>query len=133
MSNVVYVIRNQHGLYLNKQQEWVDGREAQSLFRCAHHDEAINTVFEVSAKDIALRAEALACPLDARKNPLVESAGQLDFGRADSAGGVQPEEAEPVDAESQSGDAADQSRRATEVPDEPALEQDERMEPDAAG
>lgn len=86
MSNIVYVIRNQHGLYLNKQQEWVDGRDAQSLFRCAHHDEAINTVFEVSAKDITLRAEALACPLDARKNPRVEAAGQLDFNRADADG-----------------------------------------------
>jgi hypothetical protein len=75
----VFVIRNQHGLYLSKQQEWVDGSDNQVLFRCAHHDEAINTVFEVSAKDIMLRAETLACPLDAKNHPRVEAAGQFDF------------------------------------------------------
>ena len=70
--NKVFVVKNQHGLYLSKQQEWVSGTESPSLFRTAHRDEAINTVFEVSSKDIYLRAEAVACDVDAKNNPVVE-------------------------------------------------------------
>jgi hypothetical protein len=92
----VFVIRNQHGLYLSKQQEWVDGSDNQVLFRCAHHDEAINTVFEVSAKDIALRAEAIACPLDARNHPRVEAAGQFDFDAEPDSAAVGEDAAESV-------------------------------------
>lgn len=69
--NKVFVVKNQHGLYLSKQQEWVSGTESQSLYRTAHRDEAINTVFEVSSRDIYLRAEAVACAVDAKNNPVV--------------------------------------------------------------
>ncbi|MFT3930336.1 MAG: hypothetical protein QM709_08580 [Spongiibacteraceae bacterium] len=67
----VFVIKNQLGLFLNKQQEWVDGSDNHTLYRTAHKDEAINTVFEVSSRDIYLRAEALACEADEKGNPLV--------------------------------------------------------------
>jgi len=68
----VFVVKNQLGLFLNKQQEWVDGRDAHTLYRTTHKDEAINTVFEVSSRDIYLRAEAFACECDEKGNPLVE-------------------------------------------------------------
>jgi len=68
----VFVIRNQQGLYLNKQQEWVGGTEAVSLYRTLYKDEAINTVFEVSSRDVYLRAEAISCSLDAKGNPAVD-------------------------------------------------------------
>lgn len=71
MTTSVFVIKSQSGLYLNKQQEWVDGRDSQTLFRTPHKDEAINTVFEVSSRDIYLRAEALACDTDTKGNPVV--------------------------------------------------------------
>jgi hypothetical protein len=67
----VFVVKNQLGLFLNKQQEWVDGSDNQTLYRTPHKDEAINTVFEVSSRDIYLRAESLACECDAKGNPLV--------------------------------------------------------------
>lgn len=67
----VFVVKNQLGLYLNKQQEWVDGSDSHALYRTAHKDEAINTVFEVSSRDIYLRAEALACDCDDKGNPVV--------------------------------------------------------------
>lgn len=67
----VFVVKNQLGLFLNKQQEWVDGSDNHTLYRTAHKDEAINTVFEVSSRDIYLRAEALACECDEKGNPLV--------------------------------------------------------------
>lgn len=68
----IFVIRNQHGLYLNKQHEWVEGREAASLYRTPHRDEAINTVFEASIRDISIRAEVVACRLDERNLPRVD-------------------------------------------------------------
>ena len=67
----VFVVKNQHNHYLNKQLEWVDGSENHTLYRTPHKDEAINTVFEVSSRDIYLRAEALACECDEKANPLV--------------------------------------------------------------
>lgn len=70
----VFIVKNQLGHYLSKQQEWVDGADSQVLYRTLHKDEAINTVFEVSSRDIYLRAEAVACELDQRGQPLVEPA-----------------------------------------------------------
>lgn len=91
--NTVFVIKNQLGLYLTKQQEWANGADNQSLFRTQHRDEAINTVFEVSSRDIYLRAEALDCELDAKGHPIVEiaaapAAASID---AESTGAESPE------------------------------------------
>lgn len=79
----VFVVKNQLGQYLSKQQEWISGTDSQILFRTAHRDEAINTVFEVSSRDIYLRAEALACDVDAKGNPIVDAA--LPLATIDSA------------------------------------------------
>ncbi len=68
----VFVVKNQLGLFLSKQQEWVDGSDSHTLYRSTHKDEAINTVFEVSSRDIYLRAEAVACECNEKGNPLVE-------------------------------------------------------------
>ena len=68
----VFVVSNQQGLFANKHKEWVDGREAKSLFRSPHKDEAINWVFELSSKDISVRAEAISVELDDKKQPVVE-------------------------------------------------------------
>ena len=67
----VFVIKNQTEQFLSKQQEWVDAGQSQHLFRTAHRDEAINTVFEVSSKDIYLRAEIVACHVDGKGQPLL--------------------------------------------------------------
>lgn len=76
MTNI-YVVRNQDGLFADKHKEWVDGREPKLLFRCAHRDEAINLVFELSSKDIYLRAEAIQVPLGEKKQPEVEVTAPL--------------------------------------------------------
>jgi hypothetical protein len=68
----IFVIRNQHDLYLSKQQEWIEGREAASLYRTPHRDEAVNAVFEASLRDISIRAEVVACRLDERNLPRVD-------------------------------------------------------------
>lgn len=82
MGNSVFVVKNQHGLYLSKQQEWVDGTEAQALYRTRHRDEAINTVFEVSSRDIYLRAETVVCELDAKGVPVLATVEALTPARA---------------------------------------------------
>lgn len=70
----VFVVKNQLGLFLNKQQEWVDGSDNHTLYRSTHKDEALNTVFEVSSRDIYLRAETFSCECDEKGNPRVDIA-----------------------------------------------------------
>lgn len=72
MANV-FVIQNQHGHYLSKQLEWVDGRDKRILFRTVHRDEAINIVFEQSSKNIELRAHPLECETDDNAQPKVKA------------------------------------------------------------
>ena len=67
-----YIVRNQHNHYASKQREWVDGSNPRALFRSQHKDEAVNLVFELSSKDITLRAEAITCELDQNNVPVVE-------------------------------------------------------------
>jgi hypothetical protein len=72
MTATVFVIRNQSGQFLSKQNEWVDAGQPATLYRTVHRDEAVNTVFEISAKDIYLRAELVACRLDDRGAPALD-------------------------------------------------------------
>lgn len=67
----VFVVTNQLGQFANKHKEWVDGSETKTLFRSLHKDEAINLVFELSSKDINLRAEAISVEQDNNKQPIV--------------------------------------------------------------
>lgn len=73
----VFVVVNQKGLFANKHKEWTDGREPKLLFRSPHKDEAINLVFELSSKDIDLRAEAIEVDLNEKKQPVVEVTAEL--------------------------------------------------------
>lgn len=67
-----YIVKNQHNHYASKQREWVDGSNPRALFRSVHKDEAVNMVFELSSRDISLRAEVISCELDDNKIPQVE-------------------------------------------------------------
>ncbi len=68
----VYVIRNQHGHYWAKSKQWVSGDEPKTVLRAKHEDEAVNTLFELSAKDIELRGEVVAAELSERGEPIIE-------------------------------------------------------------
>jgi hypothetical protein len=68
----VYVIRNQHGHYWAKSKQWVSGDEARTVMRAKHEDEAVNTLFELSSKDIELRGEVVAAALSERGEPVIE-------------------------------------------------------------
>jgi len=69
----VFVIRNQLGHYWGKSKTWVDGSEARAVMRAKHEDEAINTLFELSSKDIDLRGEVVAAELSQRGEPIIET------------------------------------------------------------
>ncbi len=68
----VFVIRNQLGHYWGKKKIWVDGSDPRVVMRAKHEDEAINTLFELSSKDVALRGEVLAAQLTERREPIIE-------------------------------------------------------------
>lgn len=92
----VFVVTNQHGHFLDKHREWVDGREPRLLFRSPHKDEAINLVFEVSAKDIYMRAEALQTDLNDKGQPIVEVTTEIPTAAEIEAAEAADSEPEPV-------------------------------------
>ncbi|PID55050.1 MAG: hypothetical protein CR978_00720 [Gammaproteobacteria bacterium] len=67
----LYIIVNQHGHYLGKNKAWQDGRDPRTLYRTPHEDEALNTLFEVSAKDIELRGKVMAAEVNDKGQPEV--------------------------------------------------------------
>ncbi|MFV0478073.1 MAG: hypothetical protein ACK5ME_09590 [Parahaliea sp.] len=68
----IFVIRNQLGHYWGKSKVWTDGRDSKAVLRLKHHDEGLNTLVEISSKDITLRGEVLCLDIDAGANPVFE-------------------------------------------------------------
>ena len=68
----VFIIRNQNNLYLDKSQGWVSGKDINCVYRTGFHDEALNSLIEVNAKDISLRGEILEVELSEKKQPLLK-------------------------------------------------------------
>jgi hypothetical protein len=68
----VFVVRNQLGHYWGKAKTWVDGSNPRTVMRTRHEDDAMNTLFELSSKDIELRGEVLAVELTERGEPVIE-------------------------------------------------------------
>lgn len=85
MSDEIFVVSNQLGQFWARAGEWVDGREPQRLMKFKHRDEAVNQLVELSAKDIDLRGEVLACELNERKEPQVEPSQTLTPTQAERA------------------------------------------------
>lgn len=68
----VFVVRNQLGHYWGKAKTWVDGSNPRAVLRTPYHDEAVNTLFELSSRDIELRGEVIATTLSERGEPVIE-------------------------------------------------------------
>ncbi len=90
MADEVFVICNQHGHYWGKSRAWVSGNEPKTVMRARHEDEAVNTLFELSSKDVDLRGRVLAVALSERGEPVIE-ASQVPLP------GFGDEETEPAD------------------------------------
>ena len=59
MTNMAHIVRNQDGHYWGRGKRWVDGRDTTRVMSFSHQDEAVNTVFELSSKDVDLRCDVL--------------------------------------------------------------------------
>lgn len=77
MPEPVFVIRNQHGLYLTRQNEWVYGHDPAPLFKTPFRDVALNTLIEVNAKDIELRGVIAEVEVNDRGLPRVTPADDI--------------------------------------------------------
>jgi hypothetical protein len=96
----VFVVRNQLGHYWGKAKIWVDGTNPRTVMRARYEDEAINTLFELSSKDIALRGEVLTVQLTERGDPIIEPSAILLQEPADpSTEVIGPDEAHENEAE----------------------------------
>ncbi len=94
-----FVIQNQNGHYWSKQKDWTDGRDRRAVYRTVDKVDAINLVFELSSKDVSLRANHLECEVDDIGNPLVE-ASSVPLPTDDTA--TEPEIDADVEADSNS-------------------------------
>lgn len=70
-----FVIRNQDGQYLTKKGEWASGKEPAGLYHQPHHDQALNQLIEVNAKDIYLRGTILELKVCEKRRPIVVEYG----------------------------------------------------------
>ena len=107
----VYVIRNQHGHFWGKRKAWVSGAEAKTVMRTKHEDEAVNSLVELSTKDIDLRGDVVAATLSDRGEPMVEASAipLPDVAQADAA---QPEQSLPTEK-----DAPDAQEQQVQEPE----------------
>jgi hypothetical protein len=70
--STAHLVRNQDGHYWGRGKRWVDGRDVARVMTFSHQDEAVNTVFELSSKDIGLRCDVLSLNLLEGKLPKLE-------------------------------------------------------------
>jgi hypothetical protein len=72
----IYIIKNHDESILGKDLEWLDGTDANQIFKTEHRDIALNQLIELNAKDINLRAQIVECEADKKGRPimLLESA-----------------------------------------------------------
>ena len=70
-----FVIQNQAGQYCTKKSEWVSGKDAAVLFHQVHHDQALNQLIELNAKNISLRGVVIELALCEKRRPVVVEYG----------------------------------------------------------
>lgn len=68
-----FILQNQDKLFFGKNKEWVDGYDANALFKTAHKDEAVNQMFEITSKDYQQRVKVISCGLNEKGLPVIDS------------------------------------------------------------
>lgn len=71
----VYVIEHGTGAYWGKRKEWVAGDDPRQVARFRHRDEAVNTLAELSARDVDLRGRVRPVPVGERGEPRLGATG----------------------------------------------------------
>lgn len=97
----VYVIRNQHGHFWGKSKTWVSGADAKTVMRVPHEDQAVNSLFELSSKDIELRGEVVTAALSERREPMV-TASSIPLPELDPTPAMEPTANNAVESDVQS-------------------------------
>lgn len=121
--NHVYVLTNQHQQFLSKSNEWIDGREANRLFRSEHKDVAINQMFEANTRNVSLRIELLECELNGKGHPQVPE---------EALGEPAPKEAAPRPPQDSQGDPEIEPGAPEEMPAESNPEVNPEPAPEVA-
>ena len=70
--STVFIVSNHHGHYWGRGKRWVDGQDSSRVLALTHRDEAVNSVFELSSKDVLLRCDILTLNLVDGKLPKLE-------------------------------------------------------------
>lgn len=68
-----FILQNQDKLFFGKNKEWVDGYDANSVFKTPHKDEAVNQMFEITSKDYKQRVKVIPCSLDDKALPVIDA------------------------------------------------------------
>jgi len=86
--NILYILQNQEGYFLGnkgllgrgssksgvtKEHEWVDGREAGTIFRTEHKDEAVNMRVEINSQDVEVRMSIKEVASTLKRHPVIMS------------------------------------------------------------
>lgn len=68
----IFILQNQHNLFLGKQNNWLDGRDLNALYKTPHKDEAINQMVEASSKDYTQRIKIISCSPNEKGLPSID-------------------------------------------------------------
>lgn len=71
--NQTFILQNQDKLFFGKNKEWVDGYDANAVYKTLHKDEAVNQMFEITSKDYKQRVKVISCELDEKAVPIIDS------------------------------------------------------------
>jgi hypothetical protein len=68
-----FILQNHHKLFFGKNKEWVDGYDANAVYKTLHKDEAVNQMFEITSKDYQQRVKVISCELNEKALPIIAS------------------------------------------------------------
>ena len=70
--NQTFILQNQDKLFFGKNKEWVDGYDANAVYKTLHKDEAVNQMFEITSKDYKQRVKVISCELNEKALPIID-------------------------------------------------------------
>ena len=68
----IFILQNHDKLFFGKNKEWVDGYDANSVFKTLYKDEAINQMVEISSKDYKQRVKVVTCEVNEKGLPIID-------------------------------------------------------------
>ncbi|MCE2027962.1 hypothetical protein [Sessilibacter corallicola] len=70
--STVYLLQNQNKFFFSRQGLWVSGKEPAGLYRVVNKDEAINEIFEISARDFDQRITVVETEATEKGVPIID-------------------------------------------------------------